>query len=40
LIIETHNDPANALCDGEQCVTKDQLQKIKEDAEKIKALIN
>jgi len=40
LIVETHNDPANALCDGEQCVTKDQLQKIKEDAEKIKALIH
>jgi 3-deoxy-7-phosphoheptulonate synthase len=40
LIVETHNDPANALCDGEQCVTRDQLQKIKEDAEKIKALIN
>jgi 3-deoxy-7-phosphoheptulonate synthase len=40
LIVETHNDPANALCDGEQCVTSDQLQKIKEDAEKIKTLIN
>jgi 3-deoxy-D-arabino-heptulosonate 7-phosphate (DAHP) synthase len=40
LIIETHNDPANALCDGEQCVTRDQLQKIKEDAEKIKGLIH
>lgn len=39
LIIETHNDPANALCDGEQCVTRDVLQKIKEDAEKIKGLI-
>jgi 3-deoxy-7-phosphoheptulonate synthase len=39
LIIETHNDPAHALCDGEQCVTRDQLQKIKADAEKIRALL-
>jgi 3-deoxy-7-phosphoheptulonate synthase len=39
LIIETHNDPARALCDGEQCVTKDQLKKIKEDAEKIRVLL-
>jgi 3-deoxy-7-phosphoheptulonate synthase len=39
LIIETHNDPARALCDGEQCVTKEQLKKIKEDAEKIRSLL-
>jgi 3-deoxy-7-phosphoheptulonate synthase len=39
LIIETHNDPAHALCDGEQCVTRDQLQKIKTDAEKIRQLL-
>jgi 3-deoxy-7-phosphoheptulonate synthase len=39
LIIETHNDPAHALCDGEQCVTKDQLLKIKTDAEKIRLLL-
>lgn len=39
LIIETHNDPAHALCDGEQCVTKDQLLKIKTDAEKIRMLL-
>jgi 3-deoxy-7-phosphoheptulonate synthase len=39
LIIETHNDPAHALCDGEQCVTKEQLEKIKEDAEKIRGLL-
>jgi 3-deoxy-7-phosphoheptulonate synthase len=38
LIIETHNDPAHALCDGEQCVTKDQLAKIKKDAEKIRTI--
>ncbi len=35
LIIETHNDPAHALCDGEQCVTADQLSKIKKDAEHV-----
>jgi 3-deoxy-7-phosphoheptulonate synthase len=39
LIIETHNDPAHALCDGEQCVTKEQLWKIKADAEKIRNLL-
>jgi 3-deoxy-7-phosphoheptulonate synthase len=39
LIIETHNDPAHALCDGEQCVTEAQLKKIKIDAEKIRALL-
>jgi 3-deoxy-7-phosphoheptulonate synthase len=36
LLIETHNDPANALCDGEQSVTADQLVKIKKDAERIR----
>jgi len=39
LIIETHNDPANALCDGEQCVSRDQLKKIKEDAAALRALL-
>ena len=39
LIIETHCDPANALCDGEQCVTNRQLGKIKIDAEKIKNVL-
>jgi len=39
LIIETHNDPANALCDGEQCVSNDQLKKIKDDAAAIRALL-
>jgi len=33
LLIETHNDPANALCDGEQSVTSEQLAKIKKDAD-------
>lgn len=39
LLIETHNDPANALCDGEQCITRDQLKEIKRKAEKIRELI-
>jgi 3-deoxy-7-phosphoheptulonate synthase len=39
LLIETHNDPAHALCDGEQCVTQEQLGKIKDDAEKIRGLL-
>jgi 3-deoxy-7-phosphoheptulonate synthase len=39
LIIETHNDPAHAMCDGEQCVTKDQLARIKEDAGRIMAVV-
>jgi 3-deoxy-7-phosphoheptulonate synthase len=30
LLIETHNDPANALCDGDQSVTEEELGKIKE----------
>ena len=38
LLIETHNDPANALCDGEQSITRDQLAEIKEYAEKIRHL--
>jgi len=39
LLIETHNDPANALCDGEQSVTEDQLKKIKHDIELIRGVI-
>jgi 3-deoxy-7-phosphoheptulonate synthase len=39
LLIETHNDPANALCDGEQSITAEQLAEIKTDAEKIRALV-
>jgi 3-deoxy-7-phosphoheptulonate synthase len=40
LLIETHNDPANAQCDGEQSITADQLAHIKEAAEKIRALVH
>lgn len=36
LIIETHHDPANALCDGPQCVTKDQLAKLVNDAQRVR----
>jgi 3-deoxy-7-phosphoheptulonate synthase len=39
LLIETHNDPANALCDGEQSVTRDQLLRIKEQAQRIRDLM-
>ncbi len=39
LLIETHNDPANALCDGEQSVTRDQLGRIKEQAQRIRDLV-
>jgi 3-deoxy-7-phosphoheptulonate synthase len=39
LLIETHNDPANALCDGDQSVTKDELARIKEVAFKIRKII-
>lgn len=40
LLIETHNDPANALCDGVQCVTKTQLAEIKREAEKIREAVS
>lgn len=36
LLIETHNDPANALCDGEQSLTREQLATLKEKALKIR----
>jgi 3-deoxy-7-phosphoheptulonate synthase len=39
LLIETHNDPANALCDGEQSITRDQLAEIKADADKIRRIV-
>jgi 3-deoxy-7-phosphoheptulonate synthase len=35
LLIETHNDPANAMCDGEQSVTEEQLKDIKRKADVI-----
>ena len=39
LLIETHNDPANAKCDGEQSVTRAQLARIKREAEKIRSVV-
>jgi 3-deoxy-7-phosphoheptulonate synthase len=39
LLIETHNDPANALCDGEQSITRAQLAQIKSDADKIRQIV-
>jgi len=39
LLIETHNDPANALCDGEQSVTESQLADIKGKADAIRKLL-
>ncbi|MDR2579301.1 MAG: 3-deoxy-7-phosphoheptulonate synthase [Chitinispirillales bacterium] len=35
LLIETHNDPPNAMCDGEQSVTEEQLRDIKRKADVI-----
>lgn len=39
LLIETHNDPAHAKCDGEQSVTAEQLARIMELAMKIRAVV-
>lgn len=39
LLIETHHDPANALCDGEQAVTAEQLARIKTDAERVREVL-
>ncbi len=39
LLIETHNDPANALCDGEQSITKDQLAILCAKADKVRELL-
>jgi 3-deoxy-7-phosphoheptulonate synthase len=36
LMIEVHNDPANALCDGAQSLTPDQFDEV---AAKVKAVI-
>ena len=40
LIIEVHNDPAKALCDGPQSVTPDQFERIMRKAEKYAAIEN
>ena len=36
LMVEVHNDPANALCDGAQSLTPDQFDEV---AAKVKAII-
>lgn len=40
LIIEVHNNPAKALCDGPQSVTPEQFEKIMRKAEKYAAVEN
>jgi 3-deoxy-7-phosphoheptulonate synthase len=39
LLVETHNNPANALCDGEQSITREDLAEIKKEAEKIREIV-
>jgi 3-deoxy-7-phosphoheptulonate synthase len=35
LIIEVHNDPANALCDGPQSITPEEFARLSTDVMKI-----
>ena len=35
LIIEVHNDPAHALCDGPQSLTPEAFGKVKRDVDRI-----
>jgi 3-deoxy-7-phosphoheptulonate synthase len=35
LIIEVHNDPAHALCDGPQSITPDAFAKVAHDVGKV-----
>jgi 3-deoxy-7-phosphoheptulonate synthase len=35
LIIEVHNDPANALCDGPQSITPEEFARVSEDVKRI-----
>lgn len=39
LIIEVHNDPAHALCDGQQSLTPDQFQNLMQKAEQMAKLM-
>ena len=39
LIIEVHNDPAHALCDGQQSLTPDQFQSLMDKAGKLSGLM-
>ena len=36
LIIEVHNDPAHALCDGAQSLTPEQFQKLSADVQRVR----
>jgi 3-deoxy-7-phosphoheptulonate synthase len=40
LLIETHNDPANAQCDGDQSVTKEELARIRDLTCKIRKAVD
>ncbi|MCL2108217.1 MAG: 3-deoxy-7-phosphoheptulonate synthase [Oscillospiraceae bacterium] len=39
LIIEVHNDPVNALCDGAQSLTPEQFAKVAEKVQKIREVV-
>jgi 3-deoxy-7-phosphoheptulonate synthase len=39
LLIETHNDPSNAKCDGEQSITREQLERMVTDVRRVKAAL-
>ncbi|MCL1954834.1 MAG: 3-deoxy-7-phosphoheptulonate synthase [Spirochaetes bacterium] len=40
LIIEVHNDPAHALCDGPQSIKPDAFASLANDVEKVLAIVN
>jgi 3-deoxy-7-phosphoheptulonate synthase len=40
LIIEVHNDPAHALCDGPQSITPDAFASLAHDVQKILEIVN
>jgi len=39
LMIEVHNDPANALCDGAQSLTPEQFDEVLEKVRKIREVV-
>jgi 3-deoxy-7-phosphoheptulonate synthase len=39
LMIEVHNDPANALCDGAQSLTPEQFAEVSEKVRKIREVV-
>jgi 3-deoxy-7-phosphoheptulonate synthase len=40
LIIEVHNDPAHALCDGPQSITPDDFANLARDVQKILDIVS